>query len=53
MANEHMKKHHWSGVFIQLVIVVVGVFIGLQGNNWNQARADAAPRPRLRPAADP
>ncbi len=36
-----MKKHHWSGVFIELVIVVVGVFIGLQGNDWNQARADA------------
>ncbi len=35
-----MKKH-WSGVFIELVIVVVGVFIGLQVNNWNQARADA------------
>jgi hypothetical protein len=35
-----MKKH-WTGVFIELVIVVVGVFIGLQVNNWNQARADA------------
>ena len=34
-----MKKH-WSGVFIELAIVVVGVFIGLQVNNWNQARAD-------------
>src|ERR1044071_901153 len=36
-----MKRQHWSGVFIELVIVVVGVFIGLQVNNWNQARADA------------
>jgi hypothetical protein len=36
-----MKKHHWTGVFIELAIVVVGVFIGLQVNNWNQARADA------------
>lgn len=35
------KQQHWSGVFIELVIVVVGVFIGLQVNNWNQARADA------------
>ena len=35
-----MKKH-WSGVFIELAIVIVGVFIGLQVNNWNQARADA------------
>ncbi len=36
-----MKKQHWTGVFIELVIVIVGVFIGLQVNNWNQARADA------------
>ena len=36
-----MKKLHWTGVFIELMIVVVGVFIGLQVNNWNQARADA------------
>jgi hypothetical protein len=35
-----MKKHHWSGILIELAIVVVGVFIGLQVNNWNQARAD-------------
>ena len=36
-----MKRHNWAGVFIELAIVVVGVFIGLQVNNWNQARADA------------
>ena len=36
-----MKRQHWTGVFIELVIVVVGVFIGLQVNNWNQARAEA------------
>ena len=35
------KRSHWAGVFIELVIVVVGVFIGLQVNNWNQVRADA------------
>ncbi|HEY3662428.1 MAG TPA: hypothetical protein VGL24_04680 [Chthoniobacterales bacterium] len=36
-----MKKH-WGGVFIELAIVIVGVFIGLQVNNWNQARADVS-----------
>jgi hypothetical protein len=36
-----MKKHHWGGVLIELVIVIVGVFIGLQVNNWNQARSEA------------
>jgi hypothetical protein len=35
-----MKKH-WSGIFIELAIVIAGVFIGLQVNNWNQSRADA------------
>ena len=39
--NEQMKKHHWGGVLIELVIVIVGVFIGLQVNNWNQTRSDA------------
>ncbi len=34
-----MKKH-WAGIFIELLIVVVGVFLGLQVNNWNEARAD-------------
>jgi len=34
----HMKGQHWTAVFIDFVIVVVGVFIGLQVNNWNQAR---------------
>jgi hypothetical protein len=38
---QHMKQQHWTGVFIELVIVILGVFIGLQVDNWNQARADA------------
>jgi hypothetical protein len=39
-AIEHMKKQHWTGVLIELVIVVVGVFLGMQVSNWNEARAD-------------
>jgi hypothetical protein len=34
----HMKQQHWTGVFIELVIVILGVFIGLQVDNWNAAR---------------
>ena len=37
---EHLKNQHWTGVFIELVIVVLGVFIGLQVDNWNQIRQD-------------
>jgi hypothetical protein len=35
---QHMKQQHWTGVFIDLAIVVLGVYIGLQANNWNAAR---------------
>lgn len=45
----HLKQQHWTGVLIELVIVVLGVFIGLQANNWNEARAE---RERLRVLAE-
>ena len=37
---EHLRKQHWTGVFIELAIVVLGVFIGIQASNWNAAQAD-------------
>jgi hypothetical protein len=37
---QHMKQQHWTGVFIELLIVILGVFIGLQVDNWNQARVE-------------
>lgn len=39
---EHFRKQEWTAVFLDFVIVVLGVFIGLQVNNWNEARKDAA-----------
>ena len=39
---EHLKQQHWTAVFLDLVIVVAGVFIGLQVNNWNEARNERA-----------
>jgi hypothetical protein len=38
---ENVRKQHWAGVFIELVIVVLGVFMGMQVSNWNEAQADA------------
>jgi len=35
---EHLKQQHWTTVCIDLVIVVVGVFIGMQATNWNAQR---------------
>ena len=36
------KQQHWFTVGIETMIVVLGVFLGLQVNNWNEARADHA-----------
>jgi hypothetical protein len=37
---QHVKKQEWTAIGIDLVIVVVGVFIGIQVSNWNADRAD-------------
>jgi hypothetical protein len=36
----HFRKQEWTAIAIDFVIVVVGVFVGLQVNNWNEARKD-------------
>jgi len=38
---ENLKKQQWTAAGIELVIVVLGVFIGLQVSNWNQERISA------------
>ena len=35
---DDLKRQHWTGVAIELVIVVLGVFIGMQVSNWNAER---------------
>lgn len=35
---EHVKAQNWTAIAIDFVIVVVGVFIGIQVSNWNDAR---------------
>lgn len=35
---QHVKKQEWTAIWIDLVIVVVGVFIGIQVSNWNAER---------------
>jgi hypothetical protein len=39
---DNLKQQHWTAVFIELVIVVLGVFIGLQVDNWNDGRRERA-----------
>jgi hypothetical protein len=38
--NAHLRKQEWTAIGIDFVIVVVGVFLGLQVSNWNEATAD-------------
>jgi hypothetical protein len=38
--RDHVHAHNWFAVGIDLAIVVVGVFLGMQANNWNEARID-------------
>ncbi|MGE0182425.1 MAG: DUF6090 family protein [Parvularculaceae bacterium] len=38
----HVKEQNWTAVFLDFVIVVFGVFIGIQLGNWNEARAERA-----------
>jgi hypothetical protein len=37
---EHVREQNWTAIAIDFVIVVLGVFVGLQVSNWNAANAD-------------
>lgn len=36
--REHVTHHNWFAVAVDFIIVVIGVFVGIQASNWNQAR---------------
>lgn len=40
--REHLGKRDWLAVLLDLVIAILGVFIGIQAANWNQGRANRA-----------
>lgn len=44
---EHLRKQHWTAVLLDFLIVVLGVFVGLQVNNWNEARLEAVRRAQI------
>lgn len=37
---EHVRAQNWFAIAIDFVIVVLGVFIGIQVSNWNEVRVD-------------
>ena len=36
----HLKDQNWKAVVIELLVVVIGVFLGLQVDNWNESRIE-------------
>lgn len=38
--RESAAKQNWFAVTLDLLILVIGVFLGLQANNWNQSRLE-------------
>ncbi len=46
---EHVRTQNWTAIFLDFIIVVLGVFMGIQLGNWNEARAlKASERSHLR-----
>ncbi len=39
--REHVGTHNWFAVAIDLAIVMLGVFLGIQASNWNESRIEA------------
>ena len=40
--GERLKQQDWVGVAIELALVIVGVFLGIQVANWNDQRRERA-----------
>jgi hypothetical protein len=38
--REHVRRQDWFAVLIDIGIVVIGVFLGIQAANWNEARIE-------------
>lgn len=38
----HVREQNWFAVGLDFLIVVFGVFIGIQVSNWNEVRRDEA-----------
>ena len=38
---EGVRQQDWFTVVVEVLIVVVGIFLGLQVDDWNEGRQDA------------
>jgi hypothetical protein len=37
----HFRKQEWTAIALDFIIVVLGVFVGIQVSNWNEARSSS------------
>ena len=40
--TQSLKEQNWTAIWIEFILLVTGVFLGIQVSNWNAARADDA-----------
>lgn len=45
--SQHLRAQNWFAVGLEFVLVVSGVFIGIQVSNWNESLADQREQDRL------
>ncbi|MEE4284400.1 MAG: hypothetical protein V2I41_20860 [Pseudomonadales bacterium] len=38
--NKHIREQNWIGLILDFIVVVLGIFLGLQASDWNQGRLD-------------
>jgi hypothetical protein len=39
---QHLKEQNWTAIAIEFVLLVLGVFLGIQVANWNEERLESA-----------
>ena len=45
--THNLRTQNWTAITIEFLIVIIGVFIGTQVANWNQARGERAATERM------
>ena len=40
--SQSLKEQNWTAILIEFVLLVLGVFLGIQVSNWNEQRAENA-----------
>ncbi len=38
--SQSLKEQNWTAIWIEFILLVAGVFLGIQVSNWNATRAD-------------